>query len=630
MVPKSSHEVGWINCNKYTAEYVERFQSALDYQNKIKNLKKIKREDKGFEFAREEKDKCIGDLEKIIGDKLGSICIDCGLDSYLELTRQKGYENAKDRGTSMRRWATLLAVYGANPLECGHWFSDNPQDGEGLLLHIMGGMNYLNDLEVFIHQRWEISKLQENNNSFIGSKDTNGRADRISRNTPTAIRFRLISFLITQYLIRGSGYFDDLVNEIKNIDSVIKDLFDINRENIYFYTHEDPAWPIVNRLSCTFEELNEKHGRNIDLETFLNYDDVYFNLAKKQFLKKNDDVIVVTDPHEFIYGTYKAVLDSILTPNGKEGEPFEKVVQWAADGLDKCEVFPGVNYISGESVPNLEVDLVVKSDDILIIGECKDKGRYYNPDAGVEHVENDIIGEGKNQINKRRTALLENSGILKTKQGAEINCSVSDVNNIVTILVHSQEYILPHFEDSGIQNDKYGFHSFSIEGFIIAIFTCSNIDNFLTYLLFRRRYIEVNKEKFFSTKIFDELDICTSFVNGGGGTYELNGKYRLVTCEVYEGNDVYSIGRWREFLYEIYHWENFPEVSDRYRDVLISSVADDIINVVRALEQENNSEAAISMYERELYNHYKSENKGKSMHVDSLKELAKSYISFEI
>ena len=189
---------------------------------------------------------------------------------------------------------------------------------------------------------------------------------------------------------------------------------------------------------------------------------------------------------------------------------------------------------------------------------------------------------------------------------------------------------MPHFEDSGIQNDKYGFHSFSIEGFIIAIFTCSNIDNFLTYLLFRRRYIEVNKEKFFSTKIFDELDICTSFVNGGGGTYELNGKYRLVTCEVYEGNDVYSIGRWREFLYEIYHWENFPEVSDRYRDVLISSVADDIINVVRVLEQENNSEAAISMYERELYNHYKSENKGKSMHVDSLKELAKSYISFEI
>ena len=54
MVSKSSHEAGWINCNKYTAEYVERFQSALDYQNKIKNLKKIEREDKGLEFAREE------------------------------------------------------------------------------------------------------------------------------------------------------------------------------------------------------------------------------------------------------------------------------------------------------------------------------------------------------------------------------------------------------------------------------------------------------------------------------------------------------------------------------------------------------------------------------------------------
>ena len=76
MVSKSSHEVGWINCSKYTDEYVERFQSALDYQNKIKKLKTIKREGRGIEFAREEKDKCIGDLEKIIGEKLGSICID--------------------------------------------------------------------------------------------------------------------------------------------------------------------------------------------------------------------------------------------------------------------------------------------------------------------------------------------------------------------------------------------------------------------------------------------------------------------------------------------------------------------------------------------------------------------------
>lgn len=293
MVFKSSYEMGWINCNKYTAEYVERFQSALDYRNKIKNLKKVRREDGGLEFAREEKTKCIGDLEKIIGDKLGSICIDCGLHSYLELTTQNGYEKSNDHGISMRRWATLLAIYGEDPLQCDHWFSSNPRDGEGLLLHIMTAMNYLNDLEIFIHQGWEVSKLQENSNFFIESTTANGRADRISRNTPTAVRFTHISFIIARYLIKDSGYFNDLVNEIgeEKIDDAILDLFNRGRKNIYFYTQEDSAWPILDRLACSFDEINEKHGRIVDLKTFLKHDDVYFNLAKKQFLKKNDDVI---------------------------------------------------------------------------------------------------------------------------------------------------------------------------------------------------------------------------------------------------------------------------------------------------------------------------------------------------
>ena len=86
-------------------------------------------------------------------------------------------------------------------------------------------------------------------------------------------------------------------------------------------------------------------------------------------------------------------MDSVRTPKGKEGEPFEKVVQWAAGALYKCEVLPGVNYISGNSLSNLELDLVAKNDNVLILGESKYKGRYYDPDAGVTHVENDIIGE---------------------------------------------------------------------------------------------------------------------------------------------------------------------------------------------------------------------------------------------
>ena len=633
IVSNNSYKLEFLRCNEYTAEYAERYQSALQYVNKINELKEKKRGNKEIKFAKGEKYRCISDLEKIIGDKLGSICIDCGLHSYLELTTQNGYEKSNDHGISMRRWATLLAIYGEDPLQCDHWFSSNHRDGEGLLLHIMTAMNYLNDLEVFIHQGWEVSKLQENSNFFIESTTANGRADRISRNTPTAVRFTHISFIITRYLIKDSGYFNDLVNGIgeEKIDDAILDLFNRGRKNIYFYTQEDSAWPILDRLACSFDEINEKHRRIVDLKTFLKHDDVYFNLAKKQFLKKNDDVIVVTDPHEFIYGIYKSVLDSVRTPKGKEGEPFEKVVQWAAGALYKCEVLPGVNYISGNSLSNLELDLVAKNDNVLILGESKYKGRYYDPDAGVTHVENDIIGEGEKQINKRRNSFL-NNGTIKTAEGVRITFTEMGVNHVIPIIIHNQEYILPDYRDSEIQSDDYGVHSFSIEGFMIAVFTCINIDNFLTYLQFRREYIKVHREKFFNTKIFDELDICTSFVNGGdGGTYDLNGKYRLVACEVYAGNDVYSIGRWGEFLDEMYHWEEFPEISSRYRDALISSVEEDINNVVRALEIGIiKDETIISNYESKIYNYYKSEEKRKSMCADSVKELAKSYISFEI
>lgn len=81
----------------------------------------------------------------------------------------------------------------------------------------------------------------------------------------------------------------------------------------------------------------------------------------------------------------------------------------------------------------------------------------------------------------------------------------------------------------------------------------------------------------------------------------------------------------------MYHWEEFPEISSRYRDALISSVEEDINNVVRALEIGIiKDETIISNYESKIYNYYKSEEKRKSMCADSVKELAKSYISFEI
>lgn len=342
-------------------------------------------------------------------------------------------------------------------------------------------------------------------------------------------------------------------------------------------------------------------------------------------MKKSENVIAVTDPHEFIYGTYKAVLDSIPTPKGKEGEPFEKLVQWVTCTLENCEVFQGANYISGE-----EVDLVAKSNDILIIGECKYKGRYYDPDAGVKHVEDDIIGAGNNQINKRRKTFL-NNGTIKTAKGVEIPGLKRDVNHVIPIVIHNQEYIFPEYRDSEIRDDNYGVHSFSIEGFMIAVFTCNDIGNFLTYLQFRREYIKAHGEKFFNAKIFDELDICTSFVNGGQGTYDLNGKYKLVSCEV--GPDFFVNVRkhWRVFLDAIYHGDKYTEIHGTYQETLVSSVKNDIEDIERGLEKGKiKDESNLNEYERKLYNYYNLE-KGKFINKeDAKKELAKSYVYFKI
>ena len=43
-----------------------------------------------------------------------------------------------------------------------------------------------------------------------------------------------------------------------------------------------------------------------------------------QFINKSEDVVVVADVHEFIYGMYKTVLAQIETPQGEEGTPLRK------------------------------------------------------------------------------------------------------------------------------------------------------------------------------------------------------------------------------------------------------------------------------------------------------------------
>lgn len=553
-------EIHVLDSDLYTEEDVRCMQLIAEYAKSVDQLKNIYRKltDIEAKSLRKQKENCISEIKNKFINKLDKMCIKCGLDTLDELEKIHPKLSEMLHIFAKRKISTILAIYANNPLKCSHSLANNKLDSFIFWIFILTLMEYVYTVDVALYESWENHRIREGFNTPFSSDDMIYRSDRISRRDPSTRRFHFISHKISCEMIENLPYFSEARD---NISDAMDDVFKFNGNN-YFFTKEDLSWPIIKTFSVDLDKIVDSKGKAIEIEDILGRDDAYFNLAKTQLINRGDDVVTVADLHEFTFGFYKTILNRIETPEGEEGVPFEKTVQMLFSLLlGECEIYSGKNFVSAVNQPNLQVDLIAKKNDYLIIGECKNKGRYYNPEAGVKHTEEDIINEGIKQVSRCRKSLLHSTGIIRIEAESNFSSYKKDINYIIPIVVHNHEYVFPGYkilEDDELRGDEYGVHHFSLEGLYIALFTCGNVDNLLNYLRFRREYIDHHRSKLFGSTILNELDICVSFVGGGYETYALNGIYKLVSCVINDRFNFYDLSRreWVEFLKSIYYAED--------------------------------------------------------------------------
>lgn len=642
----------------YTEENMKDQQSAICYAkktnqiqdiiNQMRNKSGILPEDMREQYVKQ-KEECLNNIKNKIDDKLSKMCIKCGLDGMQEIKRR--YSSILDSSSiweglstfTLRKLSTILAIFGDNPLGCRHVLLSDRSIGAEYWLNIFMMMEYVHMIDTMLYNGEEIDQVNKGFEAPFCSEDMIYRADRISRRDPTAIRFKFISSKISHEIIKGNPYFSKLRGEVSDIDEAVNDIYK-NTEDNCFFTKENPSWPIVKKLAINKDKILDAKDNPIKLEDILERDDVYFNLESMQFINKSEDAVVVADMHGFIYGMYKTVLAQIETPQGEEGTPFEETAQLIFNLLlDKCNVSSGKTFVSSSNQSKVEVDLVAEEDNVLIIAECKDKGRYYNPKAGVEHIKNDVIGSGESQIIKSRKTLLDKGGIVRMESGLSFSNYKKDVNYIIPLVIHSLEYVFPSYEMLDAEEfagDQYGVHHFSLEGLYIALFTCGDVDNLLNYLKFRKKYIDFHKSQLFGTIFIDELDICTSFIGGGGELCSLGGVYRLVCCADSYGWHVNDLSReeWLKFLKDMYEAKD-PGPNSPYWDSLVRTMENNFCSIYEEYFDSNKSpDGQLNGYGKKIISHINSMNSIVSnLEWDELKSkgvlyrfLALSYLSFYI
>lgn len=643
-----NNEVYAFDTAAYTEENMNNLQSACCYAEKTDQIrKKIDQlrhmpinlsEDTREEYVKQ-KEECLNNIKNKIDDKLSKMCIKCGLDGMQEV-RYRYFSVWENLSTfTLRKLSTILAIFGDNPLECRHVLLSDRLIGAEYWLNILMMMEYVHMIDVMLYDREEIDQVNKGFEVPFCSDDMIYRADRISRRDPTAIRFKFISSKISREIIKNIPYFSQLRDEVSDIDEAVDDIYK-NTEDNYFFTKENPSWPIVKKIAINKDKILDTKGNLIKLEDILERDDVYFNLESMQFINKGEDVIVVADTHEFFYGLYKTFLAQVETPQGEEGTPFEETVQLIFDCLlDGCSVFFGKNFVSSHNHSKVEVDLVAEEDGVLIIGECKDKGRYYNPKAGVKHVKNDVIGSGESQIIKSRKTLLDKGGIVRMESGFISNYK-KDVNHIIPLVVHTLEYVFPSYEMSDAKEfvgDQYGVHHFSLEGLYIALLTCGNVDNLLNYLKFRKKYIDFHESQLFGSIFIDELDICTSFIGGGEEMFSLGGEYRLVCCVDSPGRHIDDLSReeWLKFLKNMYEATS-PDPNSPYWNSLVGTMENNFRSIYKEYFGSNKlPDNQLNGYGKKILSHINSI--APEMDFEELERqgilyesLALSYLSFYI
>lgn len=494
--------------------------------------------------------------------KLNKSCYSCLMDSINYISSNQEYWDAipfKSRPefqVALRQVGVLFALFGEEPQTCKHqkgfaqWKVKSLATKVSILITMMNNLNYLRKN---ISNSSSVGNL---NNSQLKLIQT---ADEISRNSPTAVRFPWVSRIISQHLIENLTLFYPLKRELNNFNEVFQDIADWtlkypSRAQDHIRSVEDPSWPLLSALSSDLDEIKDRFGSPVTIHDVIEWNDsISIPIYEQHRLIRRGNCVIPIDAHEFAYGLYKTLLEYIEMPAGQEGYLFERIVQeLMASLLDGCSLFSGAHIVKKGSGVKFENDFILEVQDNFVLGECKNKKRYNNPAAGVKQSEEHIKNEAHKQLMEQSCALLDpnSPGYIRLKDGKQCKI-VNSISNIFQIVVHSHEYIYPDYKNTkGEELNKASLdtHFFSLEGLVFALHTAMDGNDFLRYLNFRKKYIKFWRYRIACDLLFDEFDICVSYVNGNNGVHPLVS----FDCESQREWNVPNKKEWRSFLEYVY------------------------------------------------------------------------------
>jgi len=539
-------------------QYEELMLILRNRRSKLKKAYKSNSNNKGsFDFL--DRDKWVEDILSFFNDEgLNKSCFSCLMDSIKYVSLNEKYisiicsENIPRYilQKSLRQMNLLFALFGENPPECEHRKNFCGSGAKPLVTF----MSIMFSMIVTLNYDKHLKDKDKPRESLIY------RAETVSRENSTSVRFPWISRLICQEMIENIEYFSDLKNVVGNISVVFDDIENLIissgvYKDRYIVTKADASWEFLNSLSSEVNEIEDRFGNPVEVRDIIEWNSSIFSaIYKYHRIVKRGECVVIADLYEFGYGLHKTLLGSLRKHEGKEGLPFEKSVQQI---LSKLIQDSGIKLLyDAEVVKNgygikYQSDFILSLDDALILGECKDKGRYDDPDVGVEHINKNIKGRGQEQLMNQKIALLgsESPGYIKTKDGDNLSVDVSD---IIQIVVHNHDYVYPDYKnqsDEELYKESKGTHFFSLEGLIMALYTSMGSEDFLRYLRFRQAYIEFWKSRNIKGILIDEFDICASYANGHKDRYSI----ASYECESQYMWNIPSMDEWKIFLKSIYN-----------------------------------------------------------------------------
>lgn len=506
-----------------------------------------------------------GWVEDIINDfydeGLSNSCLSCLMNSIKYIYSNREYKDiiySEDLPDyifekSWRQMNVLFALFGEEPLECKHQRNLCRSDAKPIVTFMSIMFSKIVTLNYDEHLRKKSLSKDESSDSQMHMAENN------SRYSSTSVRFPWVSRLICQEMIENIEYFSDLKEIVGNFDTVFEDIVNLIAssgvyKDRYVVTKTDVSWGFLNSLSSDVNKIEDRFGNPIEARDVIEWNSSIFSaIYKYHRIVKRGECVVIADLYEFGYGLHKTLLGSLPKHEGKEGLPFEKTVQQILSTLiqdDGIKLLYDAEVVKDGYGTKYQSDFILSLDDALILGECKDKGRYDDPDAGVEHINKNIKGKGQEQLTNQKIALLdsESPGYIKTKDGDNLPADVSD---IIQIVVHNHDYVYSDYEahsDEELYKESKGTHFFSLEGLILALYTSKGSEDFLRYLKFRQAYIEFWKSRNIKGILMDEFDICVSYVNGDEGRHSIVSS----RCESQYMWNIPSMEEWKIFLKNIY------------------------------------------------------------------------------